>query len=163
MLYVTKIQHLSTNLPSLANSKDMPSPLLGSVIFFRPFVDRWDAGFEQGHIDGEIIIISAGGMTPRTNFTVMYRDLTVRLPVGGIKIEAFGLTFLVEKAIDDLTAILTRKAGMIPDYIATVVKDLVDNRGMTLERATDLGHGSPTVYANAIEVSLELLKNTQTS
>ncbi len=158
-----KMDHLSTNLPNLANAKNMPSPLLGSVSFFRPFADRWHDGFQQGHVDGEIVVISAGGMTPRTHVSVMYQDLTVRLPVGGIKLEAFGLAFLIERAVEDLLAILTRKACLMPDYIAGVVMDLVENEGMTLEKATKLGHGSPTVYANAIEVSLELHETPEPS
>ena len=128
-----KMDHLNQNIGNLVKAGGGSSPLFGFVSFFRPIPERWADGLTKGEIRGALITVSAGPLPGEARASLMFDDINIRLPLGGLKLEAFGLVLQLENAVERLRPILIRIAEDLERQIEAQIGGMMEQTGKTRE------------------------------
>jgi len=137
-----RMDHLNQNLPNRAKAAGSTNAMFGMLSFFRPCSDRWADGLAAGEIRGDLFLISAGSAAGNIVGAMPLHEMDIHLPICSFKLDAFDMTFLLERAVLQLRPLLRRLSGDLLSNVEARVDDLASASGLPRDELlrTEAGH-----------------------
>jgi hypothetical protein len=128
-----RMDHLNTNLPNRARQRGALTPLFGVVSYFRPVAEDFERGIQAGEVFGDMIVVTAGSTPSDAVGAVPFANLNVRLPVSGLRLEAFGRSLIVDDAVEQLKPLLRRLSDDTNAQVLANVEELSRRSSLPVE------------------------------